>query len=247
MLRRLLRLIDPPDEERIEVRHLDRVYPVVIRASAIAKRYTLKVKPSSREAILSMPLYGSKAAARDFATRHGGWLAARFAKLPEIIAFEDGAILPVRGVLHKVESRPAARGTVKIEPAPDMPVLAVSGQPEFLARRLKDFLKREARRDIELAARRHAANLGVSIKRIAIKDTTSRWGSCAADGSLSFSWRMILAPPLVLDYLAAHEIAHRVEMNHSSRYWKVVESIFPDYEKAEAWLKRHGTELHRYG
>lgn len=247
MFRRLLRLIDPPTEERIEVRHLDHIYPVVIKRTAIAQRYTLRVKPSSREAILSMPMHGSMKAAKDFAARHGGWLAARFARLPTIIAFEHGAILPLRGVLHRVENRPEARGTVKIEPAADMPLLVVAGQPEFLARRLKDFLKREARREIDIAARRHAAALGVTIKRIAIKDTTSRWGSCASDGSLSFSWRMILAPPLVLDYLAAHEIAHRVEMNHSARYWRVVESIFPDYEKAESWLKRHGAELHRYG
>lgn len=248
MLQRILRLIDPPTEERIEVRHLDRIYPVVVRRSAQARRYTLKVKTATREAVLTMPLRGSMATARDFADRHGGWLAARFDKLPETVDFRDGCVVPLRGMPHLIQHRPGARGTAWTESGVDgQPVIAVAGDPSFLPRRVRDFLKREARGDIEAAARRHAAALGVSIKRISIKDTTSRWGSCAADGSLSFSWRMILAPPFVLDYLAAHEVAHRKEMNHSVRYWRVVASIFPDYARAEAWLKRHGAELHRWG
>ncbi|MGL4637575.1 MAG: M48 family metallopeptidase [Beijerinckiaceae bacterium] len=248
MLQRILRLLDPPSNERIEVQHLGLTYPVVIKRSAQARRYTLRVKAASREAVLTMPARGSMATAKDFAARHGGWLAARYAKLPEFVDFVAGALVPLRGIDHRIEHRPTARGTAWAETTPDgLPVLAVAGDASFLARRVRDFLKREARKDIELAARRHAATLDVKIKRIAIKDTVSRWGSCAADGSLSFSWRMILAPPFVLDYLAAHEVAHRVEMNHSTRYWRVVASIYPDYERAEAWLKRHGAELHRWG
>ncbi len=156
--------------------------------------------------------------------------------------------MPLRGVEHRVEHRPGGRAAHGPRPAADgAPVIAVSGEAAFVAAALKDFLKREARRDIDEAVRRHAARLGVTIRRISIKDTVSRWGSCAADGSLSFSWRMILAPPFVLDYLAAHEVAHRVEMNHSARYWRVVASIYPDFERAEAWLKRHGSGLHRWG
>jgi hypothetical protein len=249
MLQRILRLIDPPAEERIEVVHLDRVYPVVVRRSAQARRYTLRLKTATREVVLTMPLRGSMATAREFAARHGGWLATRFGRLPEVVAFADGALVPLRGETHVVRHRTRARGGVWIEPdaAGGPPVIAVAGDAEFLPRRLRDYLRREARKDIEAAARRHAAALGVSIRRISIKDTTSRWGSCAADGSLSFSWRMILAPPHVLDYLAAHEVAHRREMNHSDRYWRVVASLYPDYERAESWLKRHGAELHRFG
>jgi predicted metal-dependent hydrolase len=248
MLQRILRLIDPPAEQRIEVHHLGTVYPVVIRRSPRARRYTLRVKAATREAVLTMPQRGSLATAQDFAARHGGWLAARFQKLPAAIDFAPGAVVPLRGVGHRIEHRPGARGGAWAEAGADgLPAIAVAGDPAHLARRVRDFLKREARRDIDEAVRRHAAGLGVSIRRIAIKDTVSRWGSCAADGSLAFSWRMILAPPFVLDYLAAHEVAHRVEMNHSTRYWRVVASIFPDYERAEAWLKRHGAELHRWG
>jgi predicted metal-dependent hydrolase len=248
MLQRILRLIDPPSEERIEVRHLDQVFPVVVRRTAQARRYTLKVKTATREAVLTMPLRGSLATAKDFADRYGGWLAARFRKLPEMVDFRDGGTVPLRGVPHLIQHRPGARGTAWPESGVDgQPVIAVAGDPSFLPRRVKDFLKKEARRDIEAAVRTHAAALGVSIKRISIKDTTSRWGSCAADGSLSFSWRMILAPPFVLEYLAAHEVAHRREMNHSARYWRVVAGLYPDFERAEAWLKRHGADLHRWG
>jgi predicted metal-dependent hydrolase len=248
MLQRILRLIDPPTEERIEVHHLGLVYPVTIRRAAQARRYTLRVKTATREVVLTMPLRGSMTTAKDFAGRHGGWLAARLQKMPALVDFAAGAVVPLRGLPHRIEHRPAARGTAWLEAGADgFPVIAVAGDVAFVSRRVRDFLKREARKDIDEAARRHAATLGVSIKRIAIKDTVSRWGSCASDGSLSFSWRMILAPPFVLDYLAAHEVAHRVEMNHSTRYWRVVASLFPDYERAEVWLKRHAAELHRWG
>ena len=248
MLQRILRLITPASEERIEIQYLDHVYPVVIRRSAQAKRYTLRVKTATREAVITMPSRGSMATAKDFALRHGGWLAARFHKMPELVGFTPGAFIPLRGVPHQLEHKPNARGTAWQDVnAAGEPTIAVAGEASFIARRVRDFLKREARKDIELAARKHADALDVKIKRISIKDTTSRWGSCASDGTLSFSWRMILAPPFVLDYLAAHEVAHRVEMNHSTRYWKVVESIFPDYERAEVWLKRYGAELHRWG
>jgi predicted metal-dependent hydrolase len=248
MLQRILRLLDPPTQERIEVVHLGHSYPVVVKRTAQARRYTLRIKTATREALLTMPMRGSMATAKDFADRHGGWLAARYAKLPEMVDFVVGAQVPLRGELHRIEHRPGARGTVWVETGTGGErILAVTGEVGFLARRIRDFMKREARKDIDVAAHAHAQALGVKLKRIAIKDTKSRWGSCASDGTLSFSWRMVMAPPFVLDYLAAHEVAHRVEMNHSPRYWRVVASIFPEYEKAEAWLKRHGTELHRWG
>ena len=248
MLQRILRLIDLPTEERIEVHHLGLVYPVLIRRAPQARRYTLRVKAATREAVLTMPLRGSIATARDFADRHGGWLATRFEKLPAVVAFAPGALVPLRGTPHRIEHRATGRGGAWIERTADgNDLIVVAGDPVFVGRRVRDFLRREARRDIDAAARAHARSLGVTIRKVSIKDTVSRWGSCASDGSLSFSWRMILAPPFVLDYLAAHEVAHRVEMNHSARYWRVVASIFPEYERAENWLKRHGADLHRWG
>ena len=127
------------------------------------------------------------------------------------------------------------------------PVIAVTGEPAHVARRVREFLEREARRDLAEAVIRHTAALGVPARRLTVRDTTSRWGSCSAKGCLSFSWRLILAPPFVLDYLAAHEVAHLKEMNHSHRFWRIVHGLCERTEEAERWLKRHGSELHKFG
>ena len=125
--------------------------------------------------------------------------------------------------------------------------ICVAGDAPHVSRRAGDFLKREAKRDLEAACRRYAEAAGVKIKRITVRDQSSRWGSCSTTGVLSFSWRLILAPPFVLDYLAAHEVAHLVEMNHSRRFWRLVERLCPGMQRAKAWLDAHGTDLHRYG
>jgi predicted metal-dependent hydrolase len=128
-----------------------------------------------------------------------------------------------------------------------MPLLCVAGGASHIGGRVHDFLKREARRDLVAASRRYAAILGVSIRSVSLRDTASRWGSCSQSGSLSFSWRLVLAPPFVLDYLAAHEVVHRIELNHSKRFWQAVERIFTEWRRAEAWLRAHGASLYRYG
>ena len=115
------------------------------------------------------------------------------------------------------------------------------------AGRVGDFLKREAKRDLEAASRRAAEKLGVSVKRVSVRDQSSRWGSCSSTGVLSYSWRLILAPPFVLEYLAVHEVAHLKEMNHSPRFWRLVKEHCPDTARAKAWLDAHGSDLHRYG
>ena len=110
-----------------------------------------------------------------------------------------------------------------------------------------DFLKKEARHDLERAVMRHAMMLGVRVKAIRLRDQTSRWGSCSSTGMLSFSWRLVMAPPFVLDYLAAHEVAHLHEMNHGPRFWHLVESVCPETKQARAWLNREGLRLHAIG
>ena len=161
------------------------------------------------------------------------------------IGFE-GLELPLRGVPHRIVHR-AARGTVWTQADADMPLLCVAGNRVHLARRLRDYLKREAKRDLEAASHRYATQLGVTVRRVAVRDQASRWGSCTAAGILSYSWRLILAPPFVLDYLAAHEVAHLVEMNHSRRFWRVVAGICPEWQRAKGWLTANGNALHRYG
>jgi predicted metal-dependent hydrolase len=198
--------------------------------------------------VLTMPPRGSLSEAREFAEKHRAWIAARFGRLPKPAPFAHGSELPLRGVTHSIVHRRGARGTVWTESdSCGDRLLCVAGEAEHVSRRITDYLKRQAKRDVEIAAKHYAEKLGVTFRRISIRDQASRWGSCSTTGMLSFSWRLVLAPRYVLDYLAAHEIAHLVEMNHSARFWRVLRRICPDLERAKAWLDVHGTDLHRYG
>jgi predicted metal-dependent hydrolase len=237
----------PPEPQLIEVAFDGAVYPVELRRHRQARRYTLRVNAASRAIVLTMPVRGSLRDAVTFAERSGAWIAARLKRLPQPIPFADGLELPLRGVAHRITHRPGARGTVWTEKSDAGPLLCVAGDAAHLARRVRDYLKREAKLDLDAASRHYAEALGVKVKRIVIRDQSSRWGSCTAAGVLSYSWRLVLAPPHVLDYLAAHEVAHLVEMNHSRRFWRIVARICPRWERAKGWLNAQGNALHRYG
>jgi len=238
----------PPDPQTIEVAVEQAIFSVRVRRHPQARRYTLRVQAATREVVLTIPPRGSLKEARAFAQKHVGWIAARVGRLPAAAPFVHGASVPVRGLAHRIEHRRGARGTVWGELSPDgTRLLCVAGEAPHVGRRITDHLKREVKRDLEAACRRYADELGVRVRRVSIRDQASRWGSCSSNGVLSFSWRLILAPPFVLDYLAAHEVAHLVEMNHSPRFWRTVLSVCPDTRRAKTWLDAHGAELHRYG
>lgn len=225
----------------------DRRVRVALRRSSRARRYTLRLVATG-ELVLTMPEQGSESRAIAFAAAQAGWIRSRIGRLPRQVAFEDGAVVPLRGLPHEIRHAGARRGIVWIdEGTGDKPLLMVAGETAHLARRLTDWLKSEARVDLEAAARHYANAAGVTIARVSVRDQITRWGSCSASGALSFSWRLIMAPPFVLDYLAAHEVAHRVEMNHGQRFWRLARRLAPHTDEAEAWLKRHGPSLHRYG
>jgi len=237
-----------PEPQVIEVAFDQAIYPVRLRRHRQARRYTLRIQAATREVVLTLPPRGSVREARAFAQKHGGWIAARLGRLPEAIPLAHGRIVPIRGLDHRIVHRRGARGTVWTEIDPGgTRLVCVAGEAPHLGRRIADHLKREAKRDLETACRRYARELGVSVKRISIRDQSSRWGSCSSTGVLSFSWRLILAPAFVLDYLAAHEVAHLVEMNHSRRFWRILLRMCPDTHRAKVWLDAHGAELHRYG
>ena len=238
----------PHEPSTLLIKHGSQIFAIRIRRHRRARRYTLRIHPTDREAILTMPPRGAIAEAKEFAQLHGGWIAARLGRLPKAAPFQQGAVVPLRGTPHRIVHRAGERGTVWTETRDSgEKILCVAGGFEHLDRRVHDYLKREARRDLQKAAMAYAAELGVRVKRLSIRDQSSRWGSCTSAGSLSFSWRLILAPPFVLDYLAAHEVAHLVEMNHSPRFWKVVGRICPSQERAKKWLDTFGNDLHRYG
>lgn len=222
-------------------------YLVRVRRHGQARRYTLRIHAASREVVLTMPPRGSVRLAREFAQKHGAWIATRLRRLPAAAPFAHGERVPLRGVEHRIDHRRRGRGAVWLEAQENERLLCVAGDTPHLPRRIRDYLKREAKRDLEAASRLAAQALGVKIKRVSVRDQSSRWGSCSSSGVLSYSWRLILAPPFVLDYLAAHEVAHLIEMNHSRRFWRLVERICPDMGRAKAWLDAHGADLHRYG
>ncbi len=238
----------PTEPQAIEVVCDGAVHLVRLRRHRQARRYTLRVVAVTREAVLTMPPRGSFREAREFAEKHGAWIAARLHRLPRAAPFEHGVEVPLRGIVHTIAHRRGARGTVWTESDRDgRRLLCVAGHAAHVARRITDYLKREAKRDLEAAVARYADRLGVTVRRITIRDQVSRWGSCSTSGALSFSWRLVLAPRYVLDYLAAHEVAHLLEMNHSARFWRLLGRICPDMARAKAWLDAHGTDLHRYG
>jgi|SRR5579862_366219 len=238
----------PAEPQAIELDFDGSIYLVQLRRHRQARRYTLRIQAATREIILTIPPRGSLKEARGFAQKHGGWIAGRLGRLPEAAPFADGAVVPLRGAPHRITHCASARGTVWIESrAAGDRLLCVAGDAPHIARRIGDFLRREAKRDLETASLKFATELGVALKRIVVRDQSSRWGSCSTTGVLSFSWRLILAPSDILDYLAAHEVAHLIEMNHSPRFWRVVQRLCPDHKRAKTWLDAHGADLHRYG
>ncbi len=237
----------PSEPQAITIVFEKAFYLVRLRRHRQARRYTLRIQAATREVVLTMPPRGNLNEAREFAQKHGGWIAARLGRLPEAAPFRHGSHVPLRGVKHRIVHRRGTRGTVWIENGDGEKLLCVAGDAPHVERRVADFLKREARRDLEAASRRYADKLGVPIRRISVRDQSSRWGSCSTTGVLSYSWRLILAPPFVLDYLAAHEVAHLREMNHSLRFWRLVKGLCPSFVRAKSWLDVHGTDLHRYG
>ncbi|MGQ0444669.1 MAG: M48 family metallopeptidase [Beijerinckiaceae bacterium] len=233
----------------LEVSHAGETFRINLRRMAAARRYTLRVRAATKEVVLTMPARGSLSEAKSFAGRHAAWIGVKLRRLPANVPFEPGALVPLRGTLHRITHCPAKRGRVWIEDgAPgSMPLLCVSAEAPFAPRRVRDFLVKEARRDIAAAVASHNKKLGVGPRKITLRDTTSRWGSCSASGALSFSWRLIMAPRFVLDYLAAHEAAHLLHLNHSAAFWATVSRLTADTARAEAWLKGHGSGLLRFG
>ena len=187
----------PSEPQAIEVIFDRSIYLVRVRRHRQARRYTLRIAAATREVMLTIPPRGTLKEAREFAQKHGGWIAARLGRLPEAVRFAHGIVVPLRGVPHRIAHRRGVRGTVWIETDDGGErLLCVAGDAPHIDRRIGDFLRREAKRELEAASRRHAAELGVVVRRVSVRDQASRWGSCSTAGVLSYSWRLILAPGL---------------------------------------------------
>jgi predicted metal-dependent hydrolase len=209
--------------------------------SARARRFTLRLESAGAGAILTVPTGVPDAESRRFLARHAGWLRSALARQPDEVIVGPGAELPVSGRPVVVEVRQGPRRPPVL--AGGALVLQGAGAE---GARISTWLRLRARDALIPAVRGHARRLGRQIESIVLRDTRSRWGSCSSNGTISFSWRLAMAPAEVLDYVAAHEAAHLVEMNHSDRYWAVLAELVPDYARHRAWLKREGRRLHAY-
>jgi predicted metal-dependent hydrolase len=232
--------------ERLSVAIAGQDVPVAVRRNARARRLILRLDPASGSPVLTLPARTPLAHGDAFLRKNASWLQARLERAPGQIPFAEGAVFPLRGGPCRIVHR-GGRGLVRLEDSDGGLTLSVPGDAAHLPRRVHDWLKREARCDFEAAVARVAGALGKSATAVRIGDPRSRWGSCSRSGTLTFSWRLILAPPHVLHYLAAHEVAHLAEMNHGPRFWALVAQLDPDHGHARAWLKANGAGLHTIG
>ncbi len=213
---------------------------LTLRRSGRARRVTLRVSRLDGKVTLTLPRGVPDAEALDFARAKVGWLRAQLARHRPPLAVTPGIALPVEGRPRRVMMAPVRQLRLEKDR------LLVPGAPETAPARLRAWLKARARDRLAEASDRHAAALGRSYRRITLRDTRSRWGSCTTTGGLMYSWRLILTPPEVLDYVAAHEVAHLAEMNHSPAFWAIVAQLMPGFEAPRRWLRENGAELHRY-
>ncbi len=219
-----------------------------IRRHPRARNLTLRVSAATRKIVATIPKRASRREAAGLILAHYAWIRERLLNAPQVMAFVDGSEIPFRGTVNRIRfcAKTPGRGVVASVAAPTGPELHVAGRPEHCPRRLKDWLARTAKADLEERVKHHATALGVSYRRVSVRDQVSRWGSCSSSGTLSFSWRLILAPPEILDYVAAHEVVHLREMNHGPAFWSLVSKLCPDFKAAEHWLTNEGPDLHRY-
>lgn len=211
---------------------------VLLRPSARARRLSLRVSGLDGRVTVSYPRGYPAPRALDFAREKQDWIRQQLSARPEEIPVAPGIALPIEGRVLRVES-----GTGRAVRT-DADVLWVPGRRAGPA--VAAFLKLRARDRLAEAADRHAAALGRNYGRITLRDTRSRWGSCSSRGDLMFSWRLAMAPPDVLNYVAAHEVAHLAHMHHGPDFWAALGALFGDYRAQRAWLRREGATLHRY-
>jgi predicted metal-dependent hydrolase len=227
-----------------QVKALDIQAPVSVRVSPRARRIALRIDAAKRRVELVLPTGVPTSQGLRFLATKRGWVAARLAALPQQVPFTEGAIVPVLGTPHRIrrEADPAAPPVAIIDGE-----IRVRGDAAHIARRVRDHLVAAARSELALRARLLAPRIGRDVVRVSVRDTKSRWGSCSGNGNLSFSWRLILTPEQVMDYVVAHEVAHLAEMNHGPRFWRLVDRLSPGNAAPRAWLKRHRSRLLSYG
>lgn len=214
--------------------------PLIATRNHRSKRLILRFDAKMECVKLTVPRGVSAAQALAFAESRRDWLARQINNHPKF-PLEDGMELPLWGKRVTL-AHVGGRGVVTAAPG----LLLIPGERDFLARRTRDFIQKETKKRIICLAQGSAHKLGVSIKSVSLRDTTSRWGSCSASGALSFCWRLAFAPLEVMEYVVHHEVAHLKHHNHSAKFWQTVAFLCPDYDRHEKWLSAHGQTLWYY-
>jgi predicted metal-dependent hydrolase len=209
---------------------------VALRRSPRAKRFSLRVSRSDGRVSLSLPLWAQEGEALAFLRAREDWVRRHLEAASPAQRAGIGKALPLEGAPCEVVAGPgrAARVAAGRIEVPDGPRQGP---------RLKALLTALARDRLSHAVAVHAGALGRVPGKLTLRDPRSRWGSCSSRGDLMFSWRLIMAPPGVLDYVAAHEVAHLVEMNHGPAFWRVCARLRPDHAEHREWLRRNGASL----
>jgi predicted metal-dependent hydrolase len=222
-----------------------RMVTITLKRNSRARRMTLRMDKLPDTAVMTIPRRAALSEAKSFAERSGPWIAKQLARQVEFNDIRHGVAISLRGRPHNIAASGKARGVVRYDA--EMAVIELPGAPEHLPRRLTDWLKQQARQDLKRACDSYASAMAISYTSISVRDQKSRWGSCASNGALSFSWRLVMAPDFVLDYVAAHEVAHLRELNHGAKFWRLVLKHCPHTKKAKDWLKANGRLLHAIG
>ncbi len=213
------------------------------RRHAQARRITLRIDARQGAVVVTLPMRAGRSAGLALVRKNAVWVSDRLAALPASAPFADGASVTIDGVAHAIRHQPAGLGGAWLADG----AIYVSGDADFLPRRVGDFLRAEARRRFALQAAEKAGTAGLALRRVTVRDTRSRWGSCSSDGVLMFCWRLLMAPPYVQDYVVAHEVAHLRHMNHGPGFWALAERLSPHRSRASAWLTAEGARLLRVG
>ena len=214
-----------------------------IRVSSRASRISLRIDPAGSGVVLVLPSPHDRERGLRFAAQKRRWILSRMRETRDRIPFADGMTLPLLGASYRVRHAPGSADPVSILDNE----IRVGGPAAGLPRQLAAWLRTEAQRQTAARSRGLAGRIGARVAGVSVRDQKSRWGSCSSAGALSYSWRLILAPEPVLDYVVAHEVAHLRVPDHSPRFWQLVAELRPGYAAERHWLKRHGPELHRYG
>ena len=217
-------------------------FEIKVVKSTRASKLILKIDNRERIPVLTIPKYCSNKKAVEFVRSNKQWIDDCLQKLPLIRKFIIGEQISLFGKKYQIEHCPTSRFGVQIEDS----VIKVSGQQEFLHRRLTDFIKQKAKSRFLQKSQKLAAKIDCHINEVFIKDTKSRWGSCSNRNNINYNWRIALAPDYVIDYLIAHEVSHLKHQDHSENFWNCVAKLCPDYQKGREWLKNHGKELYLY-